>query len=162
MDQNDPLWLFNGGYATLKQLLGNVSLKSARNQFKTTSRGRFYHDFFNTMPLTYQTNKMIFVHAAYPLSPQMTVDPLWSRWTYWYVPGTKVFVHNNINKTIICGHTPTFLIRGSLTADNFYQNPRTTDSEPLIVRYLGEKTRIFADGWVSFWCSEPYRRYYCF
>ena len=45
MDQNDPLCLFNGGYATLKQLLGNVSLKSARNQFKTTSRGRFYHFF---------------------------------------------------------------------------------------------------------------------
>ena len=166
MDQNDPLWLFNGGYATLKQLLGNVSLKSARDQFKTTSREHFYHDFFNIMPLTYQTtyqtNEMIFVHAAYPLYPQMTVDPLWSTGLYWYVPGTKVFAHNTTNKTIVCGHTPTFLIRGSLTADNFYQNPRTTDSELLIVRYLGEKTRIFADGWVSFWCSEPYRQYYCF
>ncbi|ETA73760.1 metallophosphoesterase [Ligilactobacillus equi] len=181
------LWLANGGETTLISLFGeDISFKLTANKFrdsyeasksglpsptfgdimyefwtkseeKLTSSG--YIEKLNTLPLKYETNNIIFIHAGVRLDGQETDQEfaLWSREDYWYIDRQEhdyVFAHNTTGKTIVTGHTPTCMLSGVYEQPFPKANPEgvilgdtaTYQCPVKIVKYDGEPARIFTDG----------------
>ena len=85
------MWAINGGRATLASYDTNgKDIKIPENHI----------EFIKSMPLYYETEKYIFVHATVradtPMEEQMIDDLLWGRF----------YFKHKLGKVVVCGHTP--------------------------------------------------------
>ena len=95
--RGDTCFLWNGGEETLKSF--------ARNN-EDLER---YIDFFEDLPFFFEDDHFIYVHGGIqpgvPLPEQSKHDLLWLREKFIFSPERE-------EKTVVFGHTPTFLIHG--------------------------------------------------
>lgn len=100
-EEDEELYLYNGGYSTLKSYC-KVPVPTSRIEiYKHIPSSHL--NFLHNLPYSYETKDYFFSHAgARPfvsLSKQVTNDLLWIRDTFIYSP-------YNFGKKLIFGHTP--------------------------------------------------------
>lgn len=143
---SSELWIWNGGKTTIKSLLKRgYSRNITRIKLKQTP----YYNFIKTLKPMYMTKNMIFVHAGFDTKKEIQDKNylLWARDEYFYEnPNShdkyKTFAHNNSNKVIISGHTPTCLITGKIN-NRIIKPPKTCPV--LKIQHPNEKPRYFTD-----------------
>jgi serine/threonine protein phosphatase 1 len=116
-NQEDGLWLNNGGFATITSYYGSDIFEGGFEWEEYMNSKRFiikHHgdhiDFLENLPLYHENEEFIFVHAG--------INPLYLNWKnqpesefYWV---REIFYNNPTNeiRTVIFGHTPTVNLHG--------------------------------------------------
>lgn len=113
LNDEDGLWLNNGGYQTIESYCGIDFFEETFNWDDYEVAKKFIIDnyrqhigFLKSLPVYHETDEHIFVHAGInPLcedwSKQPEHDFIWIRDVFFSNPTT------NTDKTVIFGHTPT-------------------------------------------------------
>lgn len=137
---NKPLWFVNGGKTTIKSIFGrNFSINKSKKLLKETK----YYEFLKTLKTKFETENVIFVHAGIKENSNKDFE-LWARENYWLnTSNPGYFAHNNLNKVIVSGHTPTSLIYGKY--DNGQKFVNAKNNSVLKIQYDGEKPKYFTD-----------------
>lgn len=159
VEYDDDLWLFNGGRTTIRSLLGNdFDRQQARRRLAENEYYLWIKNHYNS--LIFETERMVFVHAGINTNNQPVNRnyKLWARQEYWYGDAKKersneIFAHNQTEKVIITGHTPTCLLKGVLedpVPEGQFEIIGYADIDyscPVVkVQYLHEEARYFTDG----------------
>jgi serine/threonine protein phosphatase 1 len=102
----DPTpWMMNGGYATL-QSFGVYDLN--RNDMRRALNS--YVGFLDSLPLYYEDEDYIFVHAG--LNPQSQNPHYTNKYELLWIREEWLNCNYHGSKKVIFGHTPTFAIKG--------------------------------------------------
>lgn len=138
-DQQDfDIWKNNGGLNTIQSLgLKKENLEEVQKFF--SGDNAYLIKFLSVQPLIYETNNIIAVHAGIdwtkPLEKQDPDDLTWIREDYFFSNSDKkspIIHKNSLNKIIVSGHTPTYLIT------NKYDSPIVVlqNSQQDVPRYV--------------------------
>ncbi|AMV61444.1 Serine/threonine protein phosphatase [Pediococcus damnosus] len=157
----DQLWLGNGGKATLKKWIYELTSRGysiERDRLLVKEKNMDMLNWIDSLPIDYTLDNLYFVHAGLDWTrpnPFMTSieDKLWIREEYIYKSpyNTNIFAHNFTDKTIITGHTPTVLIYGNYEDNSrpVFSNNFADQTMPCPIKkiqYSNEQARYFIDG----------------
>lgn len=119
MKDEDERWINNGGYQTIESYMGSsyfedqIFNKKAYSEAKSYIMEHFRHhlEFLQTLPLYYETESHLFVHAGInpfyaDFKEQPEEDFIWIRNLFHDQP-------TSIDKPVIFGHTPTVHLHSS-------------------------------------------------
>ncbi|MBA9083758.1 serine/threonine protein phosphatase 1 [Fontibacillus solani] len=120
MENNEnAIWMENGGISTIKSYVGKDWFKKGfnypeYNRAKAFIKMYYQHhiDFLKSLPLYAEDDRHLFVHAG--IDPAYSGD-LQSHPDNIFLWGTKQFIGNDhqLNKTVVFGHIPTKRIHAS-------------------------------------------------
>ncbi|MNC10845.1 Serine/threonine-protein phosphatase 1 [compost metagenome] len=112
IEQDDPLFLYNGGGTTLLSYFGEQVIYPNKIQEAKEDIIRNYShhiDFLKSLPFYYETERHIFVHAG--------IDPHLLNWKdmppedMMWIRDEFIFNDHNVGKVVVAGHTPTVNIQ---------------------------------------------------
>ncbi|ANU15247.1 Serine/threonine protein phosphatase [Planococcus halocryophilus Or1] len=107
-------WVRNGGLATLQSYGSSIQ----NTTLPVSEVFREHVEFIQEMDHYYETDDYIFVHAGVqPGVPPQETDPYLLIWIR-----QEFHAGYSGNKTVIFGHTPTFVLRGTKNYDVYFGN----------------------------------------
>jgi len=112
LKDQDMLFAFNGGIETMESFFPHIrqdnwdSVERARMHFLAQCKSEI--DFIRRLPLFYETNTHIFVHAG--INPVATSWRASSKNVYMWIRDEFIHHPHNTGKTVVFGHTPTMRI----------------------------------------------------
>jgi len=130
-------WLYNGGHKTIKSYEGNIFAVDYKKELKDKIP-REHIEFFKNLPIGYEIEDYIFIHAGLPEyanhpDEAKEYDLMWVRDEWIQRPYNR--------KTIVFGHTPTFLIKGHEKPEPWFgQNKICIDTGAVFEKRGGKLT----------------------